>query len=472
MPRRFSLALSLFCLLIVSGIAAAQDRPLSVIVPRAILQPIQLSPTPDPVTGVIHTAHFDLQNAIYINSLPDQARAVYQSQLELSRELNRQIGSQLSSFPLGSSSGGFAFTLDPSLGTFSRSSDSFGPLFAERAYTVGRNNISFGMNYMRRTYDVYDGRDLRQPEIKFYFPHNDCCPPPTGSGDLLTPFFEGDVLEAALTVNLDTDTVSFFSNYGVTDRFDIGIAVPIVSVDLKTGLQARIQRLATGAPGNQLIHSFDGQGLDHAEFTDAGSATGIGDIALRGKYRFLDQPGGGLAMTADLRLPTGKEEDLRGTGATQFTLTFIGSWAYGRVAPHVNVGYTVAGGISDEAEELFVGNPPNEFDYTGGVDVAITPRLTLAGDLIGRTLFDIRRLVDADLTFTYRTVNAGPDQSTTFAAFATEEKSLNMLLGSTGVKYNVTKTLLLSFNLLFSLTDGGLTDRVTPVIGFDYTFSR
>ena len=29
---------------------------------------------------------------------------------------------------------------------------------------------------MRRTYDTFDGRNLRDPELKFYFPHNDCCP--------------------------------------------------------------------------------------------------------------------------------------------------------------------------------------------------------------------------------------------------------------------------------------------------------
>ena len=47
-----------------------------------------------------------------------------------------------------------------------------------------------------------------------------------------------------------------------------------------------------------------------------------------------------------------------------------------------------------------------------------------------------------------------------------------MLLGSVGAKVNLTKTLLLSASVIFSLTDGGLRDAVTPVIGFDYTFTR
>ena len=54
------------------------------------------------------------------------------------------ISSQLSSFPLGSSAGGFSWTFDPALGTFNRVSDSFGPVFAERALTVGRGRINLG----------------------------------------------------------------------------------------------------------------------------------------------------------------------------------------------------------------------------------------------------------------------------------------------------------------------------------------
>ena len=48
-------------------------------------------------------------------------------------DFNRAIVRQLSGFPLGSSAGGFTFTFDPVRQTFMRSSDSFGPTFAERA---------------------------------------------------------------------------------------------------------------------------------------------------------------------------------------------------------------------------------------------------------------------------------------------------------------------------------------------------
>ena len=96
-------------------------------------------------------------------------------QLRTPEQFNQQIVTLLSTFPFGSSSGGFTYTYDPSLGTFSRSSESFGPLFAERALTIGRERGSLGVAYQRSTYDTFEGKNLRQREINFYIQHTDCC---------------------------------------------------------------------------------------------------------------------------------------------------------------------------------------------------------------------------------------------------------------------------------------------------------
>jgi hypothetical protein len=44
--------------------------------------------------------------------------------------LNSLIAAQVSSFPLASSAGGFSWAFDSALGTLTRVSDSFGPVFA------------------------------------------------------------------------------------------------------------------------------------------------------------------------------------------------------------------------------------------------------------------------------------------------------------------------------------------------------
>src|SRR5690348_13255361 len=63
------------------------------------------------------------------------------ARLDTVLHINNLLGDQLSSFPLGSSAGGFTWTFEPKSSTFSRSSDSFGPIFSERAITIGRHRL-------------------------------------------------------------------------------------------------------------------------------------------------------------------------------------------------------------------------------------------------------------------------------------------------------------------------------------------
>ena len=44
------------------------------------------------------------------------------------------------------------------------------------------------------------------------------------------------------------------------------------------------------------------------------------------------------------------------------------------------------------------------------------------------------------------------------------------MVGTTGVRFNPFRKMLVSANLLFALTEAGLRDRVTPVISVDYAF--
>jgi hypothetical protein len=48
--------------------------------------------------------------------------------------------------------------------------------------------------------------------------------------------------------------------------------------------------------------------------------------------------------------------------------------------------------------------------------------------------------------------------------------NLDLFLGAAGLRFNPWRTLLVSLNLLFPLSEAGLRDRVTPVIGIDFAF--
>lgn len=475
-PSRTLRLLALAAVLFVPARSEAQGSSqtgLANLLPDLILREITL-PAPT-TTGLSHAVHFsplsteDGQN--------DPAVGIVDS-------FNGLLIGQLASLPLGSSAGGFSYTFDPALGTFVRASRSFGPSFAERATTIGRRRVSVGFNYQHSRYNRFEGEDLEDGSIKFYLRHQECCtaggppvPPFFGvieqpNGTRLNPFFEGDVIEAALSLNVRTDTVAFFANYGLTDRWDVALAVPFVRVDLEANVLATIQRLATD--GNGLIHTFE-QGNPNAtsrSFARSGTATGLGDVVLRTKVRILGDPRSALAVAVDARLPTGDQDNLLG-GSGQTKLFLVGSTGGDRFAEHVNVGYTFSHGDEDPStlETTGFGALPDEFNYAAGVEFVATPRLTLLGDVVGRTLRDTGRLRVEAKRFDFQPLDATrPPSFVTFDEFAPVPGNLNLLLGTAGAKFNPAGDLLISASVLFPLTDAGLRSRWTTVVGVDVAF--
>jgi len=73
----------------------------------------------------------------------------------------RALQVTLATVPIASSSSGFAYRLDPELGTQARVSNSFGTFFVERAATSGPGRVSFGVSGTAASYDRLDGANLR-----------------------------------------------------------------------------------------------------------------------------------------------------------------------------------------------------------------------------------------------------------------------------------------------------------------------
>ena len=166
----------------------------------------------------------------------------------------------------------------------------------------------------------------------------------------------------------------------------------------------------------------------------------------------------------------------------------IGSIAFGNFSPHVNAGYTYTshGGFDVSLHD--------EWNYAAGFDVAVSPRLTLIADVLGRTIRGQGRLREEDTIFDF--VEAGPGgtggtggggggggggsgggptpnrpvEHATERQFRLEPGNLNLVIGTTGARFNPFRKMLVSANLLFALTGAGLRDRVTPVISVDYSF--
>lgn len=371
---------------------------------------------------------------------------------DLVDQISRQIGLQVANFPLGSSSGGFTYTYDSSVGGFTRSSETFGPAFAERALTAGRGKASFGLNYVHSKYSSLDGYDLQDGSISFFLDHQAM---PVGAAN---QFVEGDEIQAQLNLQLKSDTFAFLSNFGVTDRLDIGVAVPFVRNSMELAYNATILDFST-AVSSPSTHLFP-NGTKKQTFSSSGSASGLGDVVVRAKYNLSSRGATGLAAAVDLTLPSGNEDDMLGTGAAQAKFYLIGSGAAGtRLFPHVNVGFTAAGN-----------DIGGQFNYVGGIEFLASPRATIVGDFVGRTYLDTLRLSPAAIAHQYRTGNSSPLQTVTLNSVTLASGHLNSMLGTIGVKLNLANSFLLSAHIVAPMSDSGLRSSVTPVIGIDYTF--
>ena len=222
--------------------AVASAQSLSELLPRLLSEAVTMPSTAGNVAGNPHEAHF----------LPAAA------QLQAPYALNGALVTQLSTFPLGSSSGGFTYTTDEKTGIPQRSSTNFGPAFAERALTNGKGRFTAGFNLQHVEFDQFEGQGL-DGGVRFYLQHNDCCPlqnarrhpqphrqPSVPRRDDKNPGFEGDLVRTDLTLNAQTDTAVFFANYGITNRLDLGVAVPLVKVEVAARIDSSIH-----APGHR-----------------------------------------------------------------------------------------------------------------------------------------------------------------------------------------------------------------------------
>jgi hypothetical protein len=368
--------------------------------------------------------------------------------------MNSALVLETAAFPIGSSSGGFTYVFDATSGAALRSSPSFGPAFAERPLTGGRGKLTVGLTYLHRSFDEIEGQSLDGSGLKFWAPLTNAV---TGG--------KVDLIESTLNLAVTSDTATMFATYGVLDKLDVSVAVPIQHVSLNATLSSELVRFGptSGVPGSE---------IPAAVASRSGSASGIGDVAIRAKYNILNAPQAAVAAGLDVRLPTGDEYNLLGTGRTRTKVygAFSSNVPGSRMAkffPHVNFGYTFDS--EAQAEELFFFG--SEFSYAAGAEYVAHPRLTIVGDIFGRSLADEGRLQQR--AETYQLVRSGPkaqEEITVTELQFQQGARLNSTLAAIGAKYNPRSTFIVSAHLLFQLTDSGIKSAVTPVIGFDYSF--
>jgi hypothetical protein len=354
--------------------------------------------------------------------------------------LNDSLRGQLSNVPLPSPVGGFTFRFDPKLGAFTRTTDSFGPIYAQRADTTGRGRITIGGSYSRFTFDTLDGKSLDNGELTVTFLHEPTCQ--QGGGANCPLFFESDNITGRIRADITSDVFVASATYGVTDDFDLSIAVPIIHTDIRLTGTATINRIGTAPPRPEL-HTF-ANGSDTLTVRSGDESTGIGDIVLRAKYNFLRSDPILLAGGLDLRLPSGSVDNLRGLGTPIVSPVLIAStrpfWGF---SPHLNLGFNLSGDTSKADHEFF---------YNVGFDWSVVRPVTLVFDVLGRRIIDNSRLK----------AGQGPT--------GTQIADSNIVDAALGVKVNVWKNVLGVANVLLPLNRTGLRDDAAWLVGFEVSF--
>ena len=128
-----------------------------------------------------------------------------------------------------------------------------------------------------------------------------------------------------------------------------------------------------------------------------GSAGGVGDLVARVKTTLMREGTRAFAAGLDVRMPTGDEKNLLGSGALGLRPFAAVSASMGAFAPHANVAYQW-NGESPLAGDVRTGEEadlPDQFMYVVGADVLIAERLSVIFDLSGSASLIRRSLAHA-----------------------------------------------------------------------------
>ena len=296
---------------------------------------------------------------------------------------------------------------------------------------------------------------------------------------------QGDAAQLQTRLDLQTHVIAPTFRYGITDRLDVSLILPI----LQTSLHIRNTTVAvanqvtpnlgdlsnftnlTNNVGNLRFVRTDprvvGQPVKSSE-----SATGIGDIVLRAKYNFWRHEDSAAAGELDVVLPSGKKHDLQGTGETHIVPRLIASQVmYNRVEPHISLGLDLNGNDVDRSSVI----------YGVGATLQIWRLLIMTVDVLGRSDFSKfkanNRVLSADGLLldkpTAQCTAAQPcsGQSSKVAIFPEKFTQRNDVVNfAFGFRYGVGEAGSVYFGGVVPLNDDGFRSDFIPTGGVEYTF--
>jgi len=371
------------------------------------------------------------------------------------------IATSVGNLPIGATSGGSTFRFEG--GVPVKTSTSAGPTFAERGQTLGKGRSIVGIS--RNTFHFASLRGVPLNDVELIFTHENVTNQNTPGCDSIAggdcskmgiPNLENDIMQFRLNLDLNVAVTNMYATYGLTDRLDIGILVPLVSSHLHG--QSFAQIIPFGGP--TAAHFFAGPStnpvLSAARDVD-GSSFGLGDVAVRSKLKIHESDRSRVALLGEVRFATGASDDLLGSGVFSARGMAVISGDVENFSPHANVGYAFHSGKANL--------PWNDAVIaTAGFDDLLAPRVTLAADLVtelqvGRSNLRLPGPVTYDAPF-HRVI-----QPTTIP----DERD-DIVNGSFGGKYQLDNGFTLVANILVPLNRGGMRPNIVYTTSLEFNF--
>jgi hypothetical protein len=361
--------------------------------------------------------------------------------------LGNAVGTNVSNIPISATTSGVTYRFEG--GAPVRTNVSSGPIFAERAQTLGRGRFLIGANASSIRFNSLRGVPLSG--LEFNFTHQDT--PPVGVlGD---PPRENEFINVKTSLDVNVIATVAFATYGLTNRIDLSVAVPFVRTSIDGESFGEIVPF-----GDQPAHYFAGTALNpvlSATTNVTGSASGIGDVAVRAKVDLSPRSENarvGFALLGDVRLATGSEDDFLGAGATTTRVLAILSGRYGNFAPHVNAGAAIRGGEEQT----------NAMLATVGFDQLMSSWATLAVDAISEW-----QMGDSKLELPQPVRFTAPFTRTIFPSNIPDRRD-DILNASIGTKLSSQRGFTVLLNALVPLNRGGLRSSTLWTAGLEYGF--
>jgi hypothetical protein len=410
-------------------------------------------------------------------------------------------------FPLASAAPAFTYRFNPALEAFERLTNIPGPLFSERAPTLGKGQLNFGVGYSFIDFSNLNGTDLdnvRSPLIVSELFFREGVPQgqlPTGEELVFAPF-SGSLIDTR--IDLKAHVIVPTLRYGITHKWDVSLSVPIVhtfvsvrnkavrvvDVDFsRAGFLFTVDAQGTPTTG---IGFFDPEGNPITSLEApliksqrptkllsraAGSATGVGDITLRSKYHFWQSESGGAALGLNLQLPSGEVRDFHGTEETHLsTFLYLSQVLWQRFEPHLNLG------VDFNADDVDRSN----FRYAAGTTLLVGKDLGLVVDFLRRSefgRFPVRVPPEALAAGFSLENDRAPDTCTTaqpcfvdvnkvkfFPVFPERIKRNDIANFTFGLRYALGTRGSIFFGGVVPFNDEGFRADFIPAGGIEYTF--